>query len=458
MERICRWIQEKTEGVFRGHPTDRYLMVNGVNTDSRQIAPNQLYIPLTGERFDGHSFLSEAIQRGAAATLWQKDVPLPEELTIPLIVVEDTLVALQKLAKAYRMELGIPVIGITGSNGKTTTKDLVSAVLSTQYRVHKTKGNLNNHIGVPLTLLSMTAETEIAVVEMGMNHAGEIELLTELAQPDIAIITNVGEAHIQFLGSREGIAKAKLEIVSGLKKEGTLVVDGDEALLSSAWPEGRLFTVGWQERNDEFPVCVKMGQASEILFSTQQSTQEYRLPLFGRHNVKNALFAIAVGRLFHLDEEQIAAGLAQVEQPRQRLQVREHPRGMTMIDDTYNSSPTSARASIQILSDWESVEKWILLGDMLELGDKEEQFHRDLGRYLSEQKEIHRIYTIGDRARWIWDELNQYETNQMKQHFTSKEEAVSILNLEAREGVTLLVKASRGMQLDQIVARLLKGG
>lgn len=207
-------------------------MITGVTTDSRQAAAGQLFVPLVGEQFDGHEYLEQAVQNGAVAALWKKGKEVPESLAhVPLLIVGDTLVALQRLATAYRSELFVRVVGITGSNGKTTTKDMAAAILGTSYKVHKTEGNFNNHIGLPLTVLQLEEDTEVAVLEMGMSGFGEIELLARIAQPDAAIITNIGDAHMLQLGSRAGIAKAKLEIATGLSEDGLLLYNGDEPLL-----------------------------------------------------------------------------------------------------------------------------------------------------------------------------------------------------------------------------------
>ena len=229
--RTCEWLEEMTDGTFVGSPVDRSRLIRGVMTDTRKAKEGSLFVPLKGENVDGHQFLEQAIQGGAAASLWKEGVPFPDNLSIPLILVNDPLIALQKLASRYRRELDIPIIAITGSNGKTTTKDLIASVLSVKYQVGKTEGNLNNHIGVPLTLLSMSEQTEIGVVEMGMNHKGEIAHLSKIARPDGAVVTNVGESHLAYFRSRAEIADAKLEICEGIRGNGFLIIHGDEPLL-----------------------------------------------------------------------------------------------------------------------------------------------------------------------------------------------------------------------------------
>jgi UDP-N-acetylmuramoyl-tripeptide--D-alanyl-D-alanine ligase len=436
------------------------LAVQGVSTDTRELSSNQLYVPLVGERLDGHQFIDQAIEKGAAAALWQKDHPLPE-VEIPLIVVSDTLAALQRLAQSYRKELRIPVIAITGSNGKTTTKDLVASVLTQKYQVHKTKGNLNNHIGVPLTILSMPAQTEIAVIEMGMNHRGEIEHLSRIAEPDAAVITNIGESHIEFLGSREGIAEAKLEIREGLVEKGPIFFDGDEPLLRSklARETRPLFPIGWGENNVDRPANVVLDGVKGYHFSSTRTGTSFHLPLLGRHNVINAMLAISVGRYFGLEEQQIAEGLLQVKLTGRRLELKTAVSGMQIIDDAYNASPTSMRAAIDLLMELDlSLEKWVLLGDMLETGQQEKIYHQEIGEYAVNRGVSH-IYTVGDRGRYIFEGAIRanHDSNRMIQHFASIEEASRFLAQVGGPEAILLIKASLGAQLVQVVHHLTEG-
>lgn len=461
MERKCEWIEKVTGGELVGGPADRHLLVRGVSTDTRQIEPNQLYVPLAGERFDGHQFIEQAIRRGAAAALWQKDRPLPAEREIPFILVTDPLAALQRLAEAYREESAVPVVAVTGSNGKTTTKDLIAAVLSAKYRVHKTMGNLNNHIGVPLTLLSMPEWAGVAVVEMGMNHAGEIALLSRIAKPDVAVITNIGESHLEFLGSREGIAKAKLEIKEGLRPDGPIIYDGDEPLLNQLLVDDhhRHVRIGWKEECDDAPEEIQMRGVEGFTFRSAKRHTLFRLPLLGRHNIKNALLAVAVGRHFGLSEEEIAEGMARVRLTGMRLELEKAKNGMTIINDAYNASPTSMRAALDLLSELEPhLEKWALLGDIREIGKEEETYHRELGAYAV-QRGISRIYTVGKRGHWIAEGARAVSLAQERiiHHFASLDEASEALEQEGKPSVLLLVKASRAVQLDRVVKKLTEG-
>ncbi|MBA4542542.1 MULTISPECIES: UDP-N-acetylmuramoyl-tripeptide--D-alanyl-D-alanine ligase [Thermoactinomyces] len=461
IERTCDWIIEVTGGTWAGNAADRHRMIRGVSTDTRQLEPNQLYVPLCGERFDGHRFIDDAIERGAAAALWSQDRPVPENREIPFILVPEPLLAMQQLAARYREESGVKVVAVTGSNGKTTTKDLIATVLSVKYHVHKTKGNLNNHIGVPLTLLSMPEQTETAVVEMGMNHAGEIEVLSRIARPDVAVITNIGESHLEHLGSREGIAKAKLEIKEGLKENGPLIFDGDEPLLRQFLKEDHhpQIRVGWGEESDESPVDVQIEGVRGMRFRSRKYQTEYYLPLMGRHNVKNSLLAVEVGRYLGMAESEIQEGLAAVKLTGMRLELKQAANGMKIIDDSYNASPTSMRAALDLLSELEpGLKKWALLGDMREIGPEEKMYHTDLGVYAV-KKGIDRLYTLGERGKWIGEGAKSAVPVRpiVIDHFDTIEEASDRLNREGNGDILLLVKASRAVELDRVIKKLTEG-
>lgn len=457
--RTCAWIEKVTNGKLIGTPVDAHLLIQGVSTDSRKSSKGSLFVPLKGENFDGHQFLEQAIKAGAVASLWQEEIPLPDPLPIPLILVKDPLIALQTLASCYRQELDIPIVAITGSNGKTTTKDLVSSVLSEKYHVDKTQGNLNNHIGVPLTLLSMSEKTEVGVVEMGMNHKGEILQLTKMARPNIAVITNIGESHLAFFGSREGIADAKLEIKEGLEPDGVLIVNGDEPLLLQKLSTiaHQAIHIGFGKDNDEYPVDIEVKGLAGIQFYTKNRHTCFALPFIGRHNVQNALFAIQIGRLFDLTEEEIRQGIAKATVSEMRLQIQRSKNGMLMINDAYNASPTSMKAALDLHQEIEPhLEKWILFGDIREIGEQEEEYHREIGAYAIE-KNVNRMLTIGERGRWIAEGAMAADEHAKSyiRHFESHEEVVQYLKIEGNRNVLLLVKASKAMHLDQVVQKLL---
>jgi UDP-N-acetylmuramoyl-tripeptide--D-alanyl-D-alanine ligase len=459
MERRIDWIVEVTGGVlYNTSVTDKWLVAIGVSTDTRTIQTGNLYVPLVGEVFDGHQFTQQAESLGAVAALWQADIPLPD-VSIPLIVVPDTLVALQELAARYRTEVGCKVVAITGSNGKTTTKSLVATVLSTVYSVHKTAGNLNNHIGLPLTILSMPAITEVMVLEMGMNHLGEIAKLSQIARPDIAIITNIGESHIGILGSREKIAAAKLEICEGLEENGILLVDGDEPLLHGAGPNGNSIPIGWDRHACyEAPLEVEMIGLIGWRFTSLQTGYKYNLPLLGRHNVKNACFAIEVGRRLRVPEDKIVQGLSQVPAIPMRLEVVQAKNGMKIINDAYNASPSSMYAALNMLTEVEpTLEKWALLAGIEELGDLETHYHHQVGEYVV-RKGITKLITVGEKGYFIYEATKQVSSDQIEfTHFDTNEEASAYLLAEGNKQILLLVKASRKAGLDRIVKQLVEG-
>ncbi len=359
------------------------IEVSGVCIDTRKISPGNLFIPFKGVKADGHGFVEQALKQGAVAALWQKDVPNPP-LHLPILVVEDTLIALQELAKSYRNELDLKVVGITGSNGKTTTKDMTANLLSLKYKVQKTEGNYNNHIGMPLTILGLDEDTNVAVLEMGMSGRGEIHFLTKLARPDAVIITNIGESHLLDLGSREGIAEAKLEIISGLAEGGLIVYLGDEPLLRNRLENNgmNVKTFGRSEKNDLFPIEISQDDQGN-LFKINGINETFTLPVLGTHNVLNALAAMLIAKYFGVPFEKMNAGLANLKLTNMRMELVVGDNGEKIINDAYNASPTSMNAAIELISNLSGYQKKILvLGDMLELGPQEEEFHLKIGQSI----------------------------------------------------------------------------
>ncbi|GGE41342.1 UDP-N-acetylmuramoyl-tripeptide--D-alanyl-D-alanine ligase [Pullulanibacillus camelliae] len=425
-----------------------------VTTDSRRGEQNSLFVPLVGERFDGHDHLLSAIDNGAVATLWQRDKALSKEVPadFPIFYVEDTLQALQELAHLYRKAIDPTVIAITGSNGKTTTKDMVASTLEATFKLHKTEGNLNNHIGVPLTLLAMPEDCEVCVLEMGMNHFGEIALLSRIAEPDIGLITNIGESHIEFLGSREGIAKAKSEIIEGMSPDGLLIVDGDEPLLDALRHE-RVNAVlcGYGEAND-FVISDAKGNQEGSAFKV--NGKSYTIPLLGAHNVKNAAYAIAVANHLKLSGERIFARLKALKHTAMRLECVAGKAGTLIINDAYNASPTSMKAAIETikaLSDFPN--KVIVLGDMYELGPDEEALHREVASVISAP--ITHVVTLGERAQWIFEACQQEQHPSITlKHFSSKDKVLAYLQTFLSEDTVMLFKASRLAGLEALVERL----
>ena len=434
------------------------VVINGVTIDSRKIGAGNLFVPFKGERVDGHKYVVESIEKGAAAALWQKDVPNPPE-NLPILIVDDCLTALQELARNYRKQLPVKVVGITGSNGKTTTKDMTTSLLSTQYKVQKTEGNYNNHIGLPLTVLGLHEDTEVAVLEMGMSGKGEIEFLTKLACPDAVVITNIGESHLLDLGSREGIAEAKLEILQGLQDGGLAVLHGDEPLLMERIKQYKgnvqVKTFGRNETNDLYPTEItQMAQGNR--FKMNASTESFELPVLGTHNILNALAAMHIAHYFSIPYEKMKAGLSGIKLTNMRMELVEGKRGEKIINDAYNASPTSMMAAIELVSNLQGYDRKILvLGDMLELGPQEEQYHLQIGEGLDAEK-TDILFTFGPLGEHIAKGAKKILGEQRVFAFRDKAELIEKLKRHVNEQTLILVKASRGMKMEEIVTALQK--
>ncbi|NIK80244.1 UDP-N-acetylmuramoyl-tripeptide--D-alanyl-D-alanine ligase [Paenibacillus castaneae] len=428
-------------------------MVHGVSIDSRTLTAGNLYIPIV-RIDDGHKYVKQAFEKGAVASLWQKDhYPLPEG--VPLIVVDNTLEALQRIAKTYRSQLNSKVIGITGSNGKTTVKDMVASLLSTTYKVQKTQGNLNGEYGLPLTLLEVEEDTDIVVLEMGMSNRGEIKVLSDIAKPDIGIITMIGVSHMSSLGSREAIAEAKLEILEGLNPAGTFIYNGDEPLLVNKLARTELpptlstLRFGQSADNEYYPLKAAQN-ASHLAFSINRHKEQFRLPLLGSHNISNVLAAIAAADLFHIHPDDIQSGLANVQLSAMRMERIPSSKGFLMINDAWNASPASMKAAIESIVSLDGFNKKVLvLGDMLELGDKEIEFHANIAQSI-DPAQIHTVYTFGTVSQIITDILRESTLEGESKHFTSKDDlaAACLAILDAND--LLLVKGSRGLKLEDI--------
>ncbi|HEY4553895.1 MAG TPA: UDP-N-acetylmuramoyl-tripeptide--D-alanyl-D-alanine ligase [Bacillaceae bacterium] len=431
-------------------------VIKGVCIDSRKIVPGNLFVPFKGEHTDGHQYGEKALRDGAGAILWQKDVPNPPE-NGPVILVKDTLAALQQLAASYRRELKAKVLGITGSNGKTTTKDIAAAVLGEEYEVQKTEGNFNNHIGLPLTILSLKETTEIAILEMGMSGKGEISLLTRIARPDAAIITNIGEAHLLDLGSRDAIADAKLEIAEGLPDGGLLIYPGNEPLLVkrvSGLKTVRTGTFGETSENDLYPETVELEEAGTTFTVSGMSEESFFIPIPGKHNVMNALAVFLAAREFSVPVFSLKNGLKSVKLSNMRMEWRDGVKGTKILNDAYNASPTAMRAVISLLENMEGGrEKIAVLGDMLELGVKEKDYHVEIGQELDPQK-IKFVFTYGPLGKYIAEGAKKNYPENRVFAFEDKKDLIQSIREQAEGNEIILVKASRGMKLEEVVEAL----
>lgn len=435
------------------------VTVTGVSINTKTLQPGDLFIPFKGERVNGHQYVQQAFEKGASASLWQKDEPNPPR-NLPIILVENCEVALQEMAKAYRAEHKATFIGITGSNGKTSTKDLIAGVLSPYFRVQKTAGNFNNNLGLPLTILALHEDTQFAVLEMGMSGYGEIEFLSKLAQPHYVAITNIGEAHLQDLGSREGIAKAKFEIVEGLYKQGILFYDGDEPLLT---PFVEMFTgsavsFGYEGVNDLSASTIQATERGSQFNLAGTLSGTFSIPVLGKHQVKNALVAILIANEAGLSIEQIQQSLQHVSLTDMRMEMIPASNGALFVNDAYNAAPTSMKAALLFANETTiRSEKWVVLGDMLELGENEKQFHEELADSLTLDS-IKGVCLFGPRMKWLYNELQKtWPENRIMWTESDYDLIIQKLTTETSSESLILVKGSRGMALEKVIEPLKQG-
>lgn len=434
-------------------------VIESVSTDSRRIGRNCLFIPLAGDRFDGHDFIDMAIANGAAAVLSHR---AGVRYSVPSIEVADTRQALLNLAGGYRAEMPARVVGVTGSVGKTTTKEMVAAVLGQHCETLKTEGNLNNEVGMPLTVLRIEKSTRAAVLEMGMNHFGELSRMTAAARPDIAVITNIGTSHIEFLGSREGICRAKLEILEGLRPGGVAVLCGDEPLLWEKRGALACETIYYGIDNPECDVIaeeiVNEGEVVRFEIRNHKLWDCRQLPVgervrahlcvAGRHNVRNALAAAAVALRFGEEPCDIVAGLGAYRPDGLRQNTYEKD-GFTIFADCYNASPDAVEAALQALSEIRVRGRRIaVLGGMLELGSYQEEGHRRAGRAAA--KYADGLYLYGAGSEYTRAGALEAGMEETKIHsFRTHEALAQALKADAQPGDALLFKGSRGMQMEK---------
>lgn len=457
MEQICQWTMG--ELIKRG-TTDR---VDSVIIDSRKAKTGSLFVPLAGENHDGHLFIADAAKNGCSVALTNKASLIPDELTdqISIIRVNDCLTSLQHIAKGYRELFSMPIIAITGSNGKTTTKDMVAGVLGVKYNVLKSKGNYNNHIGLPLTLLELDDTHECLVLEMGMSGLGEIGLLSSIAQPDIAFITNLGWAHIEKLGSKERIAQAKIEIVTGLKNGSSLVINGDDGLLckktAKLRSEYKLVKIGTHAGNDLRAVEVTNHSCERFSFKTDDGEGTvFSVNHPGKHHITSALFAVWAGKHFNLKEEEIQKGLLLFEPSGMRMEGISL-NGRHFINDAYNANPDSMKAAIELLKDFSTKRKIAVLGDMLELGNYAEMCHRNVADYIIDAG-VDEIVLVGDLSWYVGDELKVkgYDAKRIM-NVQNVEQAAKLLKKITTQGDTILVKGSRSVGMERIIHLYMEG-
>jgi UDP-N-acetylmuramoyl-tripeptide--D-alanyl-D-alanine ligase len=426
--------------------------ITSVCTDTRSIHPGCLFVALEGERFDGHDFLQAAFNGGAAAALSKRPIDTEEGL---VILVEDTEQALLDLAAYYRSRLAVPVLAVTGSVGKTTVKELAACVLSGKFQVQKTQGNLNNHIGVPMTLFAVDSSYGSAVVEMGMNHPGEIRRLSAAARPDAALITLIGSSHIEHLGSKENILLAKLEVCEGLAKDGTLILNGDDELLWTRRSDFSHRLLFFGVRNPAADLRARdilpMPEGTRCVIQYRGESAEACIPVPGAHSVSNALAAVAAGIAFGMNLPEAVQGLARFQGVPMRQQIiREN--GLLFIDDCYNAGPDSVKVALQLLGDIPAHgRKVAVLGDMLELGNRSAELHCLCGREAVRSK-TDLLYAYGQFARCYLEGAAKAGHPQERLFFFSDaKQLTDALLKELQTGDAVLFKASRGVRLENVL-------
>ncbi|MGG3884461.1 UDP-N-acetylmuramoyl-tripeptide--D-alanyl-D-alanine ligase [Brevibacillus panacihumi] len=431
--------------------------ITSVHFDSRQLTKGALFVAITSGARDGHEFLLQAAEKGAVAAIVSDQTKLPAHLPdgFGLILVNDTLRAFQKLAAGYRKDFKVPYIAITGSIGKTTTKDIVSHVLESRFPLYKTYKNFNNHLGVPYSLLQIDQEHQAVVLELGMNHAGEIDLLASLVQPEISVITYIGESHIEHFGSKEKIALAKAELLPHTAAGGLAILNGDSEYLrqiAHLYP-GEILYYSVNGKADlwaEDIETVDGGMRFTACFANGDRLEAF-LPLYGKHSVLNALPAIVIARRMGLSHDEIAAALATVQLSAMRFEQIDSAHGPVYVSDAYNASPTSMQGAIGTFAElFPERKKVLVLGDMFELGMESDALHRQVGAYANTLRDrFSMLVTVGEYSRHISD---AYEGTKL--HTATKEEAVAALLPMRDSDHAFLFKASRGMELWTVISDL----
>lgn len=443
LNQIARWCGAALSQSYES------VMIRGVTADSRTVKPGDLFIALKGERVDGHDYVRQAAEKGAAAALVMQQC----EADIPCLHVENTLRAYGDLAAGYRKLLGVKVIGITGSVGKTTTKELTACALETTFKTAKSEANHNNNLGLPMSIMNLEEGTQVAVLEMGMNHFGEMAYLTSIAKPDIAVITNIGTMHIEHLGSREGILQAKLEILLGVPDAGVGVFNGDEPLLWNIRDDGGHTKYYYGIENPLCDVLAEDIQEMEdgMRFRVVGFGQSFELfvPAVGRHMVYNALAAVTAAMLLKTKPEKMQAQLAGFRNTGMRQKITKHG-NLTIIEDCYNAGPESTEVALGVLENQKGGRKIAILGDMLELGNRSSAEHYRIGRLAASKVDM--LLTYGkNSARTITGAITGGMSTKNAEHFDTHEELARVLRMRVQDGDVLLFKGSRGMKMEHVL-------
>ena len=443
---MIAWQLSQVAAAVGGQLLGSDCRIAGVSTDTRAVASGQLFIALRGERFDAHDFLEPALAAGAAALLVADAGRVPAGASA--VVVDDTRLALGRLAAAWRRQFSLPVIAVTGSNGKTTTKEMIAAILKAAFgdAVLATRGNFNNDIGLPLTLLGLDATHRAAVIEMGMNHPGEIGYLTRIGAPTVALVTNAQRAHLEGMGDLDEVAREKGTIFAGLPADGIAVINADDAY-AGFWREQvgsqPVRSFGIDQPADVRATLRQHGLESALVLQAAEGEIEFTLAIPGRHNARNALAAAAACLAAGLPLSAVAAGLAAFAGVKGRLQRRSGRNGAQILDDTYNANPDSVRAGIDVLAATVG-RKVLVLGDMGEIGEASGQYHDEIGGYAKSQG-IDRLFALGDASQQAVRNFGEGA-----RHFCNVEKLIAAVNKELGPETTVLVKGSRFMKMERV--------
>ncbi len=432
------------------------MMVDSVSTNSKELKKGALFVPIKGDKFNGHDFIESAFEAGAVATLTAEHDAINSNRAY--IKVSDTKVALQRLAAYYRSKFDVPIVGITGSVGKTSTKEMIASVLSSKFKVHKTSGNLNGQLGLPLTILGLESQHEVAVVEMGISEFDEMDVLSQIAQPSHAVMTNIGVTHIENLHSRENIFKEKFKITKYLGEKDYLFINGDDEILCKMQGSANFNVVSVGILNDCMFMarnisCENETTSFELLHNG--ISQTFRIPTIGEHNVYNALVAIAIGLSMGMAANEIQDGLSSFKNINMRQNIH-HLGDVTLIDDTYNANPDSMKSALKVLAKIPATGKRIaVLADMLELGELSEELHREVGG-VAAKLGVDVIVTVGEFAKFIADEAKNLKRDICIHSFDANKDACACLEQLICPGDCILVKGSRGMHMEEVVQNVIE--
>ena len=446
-------IARVTGGRYIGDEGKSAMEVSAITTDSRQISSDCLFVPIVGERADGHDYIADVMEKGALCTLSEREL---KDAKYPYILVTSSLQAVKDIAEFYLAGLDIPVIGITGSVGKTSTKEMIAAVLEQKYCVLKTKGNFNNELGLPLTIFNLRQEDEIAVLEMGISEFGEMHRLAKVARPDTCVITNIGDCHLENLQSRDGVLKAKSEIFDFLKSDGRIVLNGDDAKLTTINEvKGvRPIFYGIDNRVGAYATDIQNQGLKGISCHIHIGEKDFEvmIPIPGHHMVYNALAGAVLGNIYGLSAEEIKDGIESLQPLSGRFNIIE-TKDYTIIDDCYNANPASMKASLEVLQEGLG-RKVAILGDMGELGIDEAKLHEDVGEFAG-SCQIDMVICVGDLCQNMINGIRKVNPDMAVVHFAHRKELLAALPRTIKKGDTILVKASHFMQFEQIVEALI---